>query len=174
MTSAQNGDQGSVRHPSPGQPPLSWPRTFQPEGGAGRTLAWEQGWHQGQPQSRPPAAGVPGPLHRISDPRSWQILEVMTEQPPAPAHPGARGSLGPVPSSLGGSSVLILFPGLLTLSVWPPSLSPSTSPQQCPPLPQLWPALTPSCLTVASLSPGLHAAPSRLQGRGLAFPAIPA
>lgn len=121
-----------------------------------------------------PRAGVPGPLHRISDPRSWQILEVMTEQPPAPAHPGAHGSLGPVPSSLGGSSVLILFPGLLTLSVWPPSLSPSTSPQQCPPLPQLWPALTPSCLTVASLSPGLHAAPSRLRGRGLAFPAIPA
>lgn len=58
MTSAQNGDQGSVRHPSPGQPLLSWPRTFQPEGGAGRTLAWEQGWHQGQPQSRGPRASA--------------------------------------------------------------------------------------------------------------------
>lgn len=169
MTSAQNGDQGSVRHPSPGQPPLSWPTTFQPEGGAGHTLAWEQGWHQGQPQSR-------GPRASASHLRPQELADLRSDDRTAtgPSTSGSTWLPGPRPQLSGWQ----LSPHTVPRAPDPQCLATKPVPfhqsSAVSPLPQLWPALTPSCLTVASLCPGLHAAPSRLRGRGLAFPAIPA
>ena len=108
-------------------------------------------WHHSRLQSRPPAARIPGPLHPVTHPRTPELAGLRSDDRTAtgPSNPGAPGRLGPALQPLGGAQSSPWPPGLLTLKclATKPCL---TGSQWCPLLRWLWPALTPSCLTVAS------------------------